>query len=396
MSWTWPPLVVLGSCCTAHVHSRRGQEPLGFPVACLLGGVQTVVSASAPIRDKTADDVLARLDEDIIAGRDVLGSLHHHTLALLHEDRTLRDAPPSWWATLISWTVRSPRTPPLDNTAFSPTYDLRGVSPESDRPGTSAAAPDEGQRVRRPGSVPLSARTMDTLTYAQSAPDRNCLTTVDFVRAAIAVDHVRSADWTAFTVACGVADLPDPRRPRTEDAEALTELRRDSRPALASARLARAIELGVLLAAQLKDPRVEPWHVLFGIIADPASDAAQWLNSGVEEPTPPVASSATWRPSAPRLRTPPSPAWSPKRSGTATGRSRPTSRASSRPVQPARPAWPWATRSSPSAAIASMSQRTSQPSCTNTAGDVTAVTVERDGAVRTVAVRLVSVLTGAR
>lgn len=282
LSWPWPPLVVLGSCWTAQVYSARGQEPLGFPVACLLGGAQIVVSASAPIRDETADDVLARLDEDLISGRDILASLHHHVLMLLHKDDTLRNAPPSWWATLASWTVQSPRTPPLGNPSFTTTYDLSGTSPESDQPGASTTTADEQQHIRRLPSVALSERTADTLAHAQSAPDRTCLTTLDFVSAAISVDLVRSADWTAFTVTCGLADLPEPGRPRKEDTEALAELRGAGHRTLVSARFARAVELGALLAAQLNDPQVEPWHVLFGIIADLDSDAGQWLTSGVE------------------------------------------------------------------------------------------------------------------
>jgi CHAT domain-containing protein len=82
-----PPMMVLGTCWSNQVRMVVGQEPLGLPTACLLGGAHLVVGALFAVGSRTTSEVLAGFYERLASGQHVSGALCGAQLAVLQRRR---------------------------------------------------------------------------------------------------------------------------------------------------------------------------------------------------------------------------------------------------------------------------------------------------------------------
>ena len=77
-----PALVVLGACKVGRLDYELGEDPLGMPVAALLGGARWVVAATSEIEGQGAGRVLARFYAKISEGHSVPEALRQAQVAL--------------------------------------------------------------------------------------------------------------------------------------------------------------------------------------------------------------------------------------------------------------------------------------------------------------------------
>jgi CHAT domain-containing protein len=93
-----PPVMVLGTCWSNQLPLTLGQEPLGLPSVCLLGGAHVVIGALFAVGSPTTSAVLARFYERLADGIPVSEALRDAQL------RARRDGEPETidWAGLVA------------------------------------------------------------------------------------------------------------------------------------------------------------------------------------------------------------------------------------------------------------------------------------------------------
>lgn len=93
----WPAWVVFASCLVGRIDFTLGEEPLGLPVSCVLGGADTVIGGVVEV-GYAAGVQAARTAVRLRRGEHPAAALRAEQLRLL--DR-YADAPPTVWAGLV-------------------------------------------------------------------------------------------------------------------------------------------------------------------------------------------------------------------------------------------------------------------------------------------------------
>jgi CHAT domain len=92
----WPPWVVFASCLVGRIDFDLGEEPLGLPISCVLGGADTVIGGVIEV-GYAAGSLAARVAGRIAHGEHPAAALRAEQLRQL---RRGEDAPPTAWASL--------------------------------------------------------------------------------------------------------------------------------------------------------------------------------------------------------------------------------------------------------------------------------------------------------
>ncbi|PSL52113.1 CHAT domain-containing protein [Saccharothrix carnea] len=101
----WPPWVVFAACFVGDVRVDTGQDPLGLPVSCLLGGADSVIGGIIAVNSAAASTVCPDIAGGIRRGEHPAVALRHAQLAHLRSFRS-RPAPVRWAGfTCVSRTV---------------------------------------------------------------------------------------------------------------------------------------------------------------------------------------------------------------------------------------------------------------------------------------------------
>ena len=87
LACSWPSWTVLASCLVGQVSQVAGQEPLGLPVSCILGGADTVIASVVEMTDAGARQVGAATAAALAEGTDPAASLREQQLAFLRSHR---------------------------------------------------------------------------------------------------------------------------------------------------------------------------------------------------------------------------------------------------------------------------------------------------------------------
>jgi tetratricopeptide (TPR) repeat protein len=80
-----PPVMVLGTCWSNQLPLTLGQEPLGLPSVCLLGGAHIVIGALFAVGSPTTSAVLAHLYRQLASGMPVSEALREAQLRARHD-----------------------------------------------------------------------------------------------------------------------------------------------------------------------------------------------------------------------------------------------------------------------------------------------------------------------
>ena len=81
----WPPWVVLASCFAGGIKGQAGREPLGFPIACLLGGATSVIGGVIAIGGLATASIATGAASRIGLGVEPAEALRQAQLAYLDE-----------------------------------------------------------------------------------------------------------------------------------------------------------------------------------------------------------------------------------------------------------------------------------------------------------------------
>ena len=93
----WPGWVVFASCLVGRIQQRLGDEPLGLPISCLIGGAETVIGGVIEIR-YTAGRQAARIAVRLADGEHPAVVLRQEQLSQFHLGE---GAPLTAWAGLV-------------------------------------------------------------------------------------------------------------------------------------------------------------------------------------------------------------------------------------------------------------------------------------------------------
>ncbi|MGH3292963.1 MAG: CHAT domain-containing protein [Trebonia sp.] len=278
----WPQTVVLGSCWASDITVHAGDDPLGLPTACLLGGARAVLGGQSRVdNDQTSARILAQVTLEATVGRHPALALHDAIVRHLAAEPTHRVAPPAQWANMTVWTSQPPASPrPIAPSWDSWTTELTARPPGEDQYAAFdmallAKAPAD-RSTRRGLSVKIGPALRRALEHAHGTTERSWVTSADLLVAIFATD---SADWASFSVA---ADLParpaaEPHKSHEENAEpAVITLDLDHQVRV-SAVVSGALRWAERLATHLRDPAITPAHMVYGFLCDENGDACRWM-----------------------------------------------------------------------------------------------------------------------
>ena len=281
----WPQTVVLGSCWASDITVQAGQDPVGLPTACLLGGARAVLGGQSVVdNDLTSADILARVTLDAARGQHPALTLRRAVLAHLARNPADRDAPPAQWSNLIVWTSR----PPASTTPETPAWKSWTTHATAREPGQDTfvifdKALDGVQARKRKAehrhlAVPASMALQRAFQQAERHSQHQGVTSLDLLAAILDTDN---ADWTSFAVAAELPALPPAAQASREISAGVTALAIDADHRARVARAtADAINRGERLSAHLGDTLIAPAHVVYGFLSTPECDATQWMTTG--------------------------------------------------------------------------------------------------------------------
>ena len=168
----WPRTVVLGACWVAVTSSAPGRDPVGFPVACLARGAQSVIGGIAPIKSAVAARVLADFARALPTASSAVHALQLALSRRLQAEPHLRGQDPRAWAALTAWTngPASPAARPLRPVTLRWRRDgTTQPADPGDRLGDEAAARSGGEPADASFAVPESATTYTSMHEAFEA-----------------------------------------------------------------------------------------------------------------------------------------------------------------------------------------------------------------------------------
>jgi hypothetical protein len=148
---SWPGVVVLGSCWIGEGEVAAGDEPFGFPIACLMNGTHTVLGAVSPVPRSEVSAILSRIATELPTATTLADMLRRAIL------------PAREWPTLTIWST----VPGAESAARDirpTTWDERGL------PRSEPAAGADSGRVRL--SLPLSDEALALFVREQGRSRR--------------------------------------------------------------------------------------------------------------------------------------------------------------------------------------------------------------------------------
>ena len=285
---SWPQTVVLGSCSVGNITIRAGDNPIGLPTACLLGGARAVLGGQSQVdNDTTSAAILARVTLEATDGQHPALALRAAMLDHLAARPADRGEQSAQWANLIVWTSQAPAGfRPVAPRWDSWTTELTARPPGEDRFAAFSMAVltknPEDRRTTRSLSVPLGQALRRVVEHAPRTGPYGRLTTLDLLAAIYATEG--NADWTSYAVGAGLPSLPKPAGPRyasreTDDTNSVLRLSTD-RQVPVTEMVLDALEWAERLASHLKDPAVTPAHMVYGFLCLENSDAARIMTRG--------------------------------------------------------------------------------------------------------------------
>ncbi len=255
----WPPTVVLATCWVTAVTVQIGQEPFGFPTACLLRGASTVLGGVAPITDSGSARILDGVYAALPSAVPAATSLRDTIRARLGSGAGA-DARPSEWAALTTWTIRPASRPSRASTA--------GYWGSDGLPRTEVVS---GGVVTPDG--PLSTGLLRALDAAARLAAGRPVGTIETLFGAFETD---SARWAA-----PVADHQLRPAPHHifggEGTTGTVTARLGDRELPVSAALAGALRRAERVDRHLGHPAIETTTLLFCALVDEDTSAARWL-----------------------------------------------------------------------------------------------------------------------
>jgi len=285
----WPRTVILGSCWSSHVAVSTSAEPLAMATACLLGGAEHVLGAQAPAYTRETGQLLAAVTVSTAQG-------HHPALALREAALASRASgnawpPPAFWANLVVWTTQPPAAEPgelVDERRWWTSRDLpleRGAALFS-----TEGVPRTDELLRpRPASTPQSnmppfgPTLRAALKQARSSHGDVPLTSMEFFTAVLATDTV---DWTSFLRAAGLGSPPQ-SSPRDDGsmAQGTKLIWGDGLSVELNVALTLSMRIGQRLRIARGNSKLEPAHIVYGLIEHQDNAVAKWLASGSSSTT---------------------------------------------------------------------------------------------------------------
>lgn len=278
----WPQTVVLGSCWASDITVHAGDDPLGLPTACLLGGARAVLGGQSRVdNDQTSARILAQVTLEATAGRHPALALHDAIVRHLAAEPAHRVAPPAQWANMTVWSSQ----PPANSRPVAPAWDswtteLTARPPGEDRYAAFdmallAKAPAD-RSTRRVLSVKIGPALRRTLEHAHDATERSWVTSADLLAAIFATDK---ADWDSFSVAAELPVRPaaGPGKSREENAAPTVITLDPEHQVQVSTAVSGALRWAERLASHLRDPVITPAHMVYGFLCDENSDACRWM-----------------------------------------------------------------------------------------------------------------------
>ncbi|MEY9906289.1 hypothetical protein ABIA35_002506 [Catenulispora sp. MAP12-49] len=267
----WPPVVVLGTCWAGRLTITPGDDAIGFPVACLLGGANTVVGSQAPIDNEPESQAIVAAAVRAAAHDEHPAASVTRALADLAARRRNSLPPPSHWASLTVWTTLLPTAPPglVLPPSVTVTWNPQGTVHHG---GAADARLDDQVPLRLPVSVALRR----VLLHAHTQSAGGAVGTQAVLASATVADDI---DLASYLIAIGVGAPSLGHRPNREaGSEVQLRLDEDGSVCLTAA-VSQALLLGERLANAMNDPVLAPAHVVYGIVNDEQCDATQWIRS---------------------------------------------------------------------------------------------------------------------
>ena len=148
LGFSWPPMVLLGTCWVTHLDTAFGHDPISFPMSCLLGGARTVVGATGPLHDAVASELFAGSTADVLDGHDLwtnLATRLRRNLRNPHGDAAVPAAGPG----VAFWTLQPPVAPA--SATYSTFWNRDGAAPEATEPPASRR-PRSGNELLLPAA----------------------------------------------------------------------------------------------------------------------------------------------------------------------------------------------------------------------------------------------------
>ncbi|MEU7340177.1 CHAT domain-containing protein [Streptomyces sp. NPDC007074] len=252
----WPPTVVLASCWINAMIVSTGEEPFGFPLACLLGGANTVVGGAAPVQDLVVSPDVCRLINSLPHSA---ASLHVLREAALERTRgvPLADLDAATTAALIAWST-APSHPPADQARTSVYWGRDGLA--------------SGQNMSQ-GELALHLPApMRALLEAAATAPHEPIDTRAFALAAFTVDPAR---WTPLPGPFHGEARDEP--PEQGSGHVLLRPLPAGPHHLVTTALARALRA----SSRLSDgaAHTTALHTIAAAAADDASAVARWLSA---------------------------------------------------------------------------------------------------------------------
>lgn len=284
----WPEIVVLGSCWASDITVRAGDDPVGLPTACLLGGARAVLGGQSRVdNDETSAWILARVTLDAALGQHPALTLQSAVSDHLAAHPADRNAPPAQWANMTVWTGQAPAgLVPAAPRWPSWTTQLTARSPGEDRFAafdiTVLTKNPQDRRNTRTFSVPIGQALQRVLEHASRTGPADRVTTLDLLTAIFATED--NPDWVSFAVGASIPAMPVPDSARdasqeADDTSSMLRLGRDLQVPV-TAVLLSALRWGERLAVHLHDPAITPAHMVYGFLCEGTCDAARLIAKG--------------------------------------------------------------------------------------------------------------------
>ncbi|MER5452658.1 CHAT domain-containing protein [Streptomyces sp. NPDC002764] len=250
----WPDTVVLGSCWVNGMIVNAGEEPFGFPLACFLGGAETVVGGAAPVQDDLTSADLRRLIASVPHRTAPLRVLRDAALTRVR-GRSLSELDAATLAGLISWSTAAPM--PCRSTSRS-FWNKKGLAEEQGvSQGVLSLTPSQSVRAVLEAATSACDGPVDTRGFAVAAFAHD-------------TDHWAPPPGPPGPDAC---DEP----PLQGSGQVLLRPASDGPAILITAALARALRRSARLAGGAH--QATSAHVITAAVLDDESGLGRWVHS---------------------------------------------------------------------------------------------------------------------
>lgn len=167
----WPKAVILGSCWIGSSDVLAGQEPFGFPIACMLKGAETIVGAVAASPEANIATVLNNVAKVMPSTQELADVVRSAYPVTADDRRSWEQASAMDWPSVAVWSI-TPLQGEAVNSATA--WGTDGLPSEHRR--------DDAKRLSLP--LQLSRGLAQVLRVAQAGAGGAVVSTTDFVIAA--------------------------------------------------------------------------------------------------------------------------------------------------------------------------------------------------------------------